>query len=221
MDIVREAFNQLFPEKPYTYSAIIQYSGKFKGYNASISYSKFWKKITLKLSKNWKTVGRDIQIGLVQQLLCRLFKEKRRTTNMDLYNHFMKSVPKTIAKTKSHPILEQSFKKLNDQFFNGLMEQPNLVIGKGITKLGHYELGTDTVSISSSLLDHPELLDYVMYHELLHKKHQFTGSGTQRHTYHSAAFRADERKFPRAQQLEKELSRLVTQRKRSFWQIFG
>ena len=220
MDIVRESFNQLFPEKPYTYSAVIQYSGKFKGYNASISLNKFWKRITLKLSKNWRTVSRDIQLGLVQHLLCRLFKEKKKTMNMDLYVYFIKSIPKTVAKTKSHPVLEQSFMRLNEQFFSGLMDQPNLVIGKGITKLGHYELGTDTVNISGSLLDHSELLDYVMYHELLHKKHQFTGSGT-RHTYHSAAFRAEERKFPRAQQLEKELSRLVTQKKSSFWKLFG
>ena len=221
MDIVREAFNALFPEKPYVYTAGVRYSGRFKGYNARISLSRWQKHITLSLSRQWRTVSRDIQLGLVQHLLCRLFKEKRRTTQMDLYQYFLKSVPRTIAKTKSHPVLEESFSRVNDMLFNGMMDQPNLVVGNGVTKLGHYDLGTDTVSISSILLQHPELMDYVLYHELLHKKHQFTGAGTQRHTYHSAAFREDERKFPRAGQLEKELGRLVAGVKRrslfSWW----
>ncbi len=220
MDLVREAFNTLFPEKPYTYTAVVQYSGKFKGYNARIQLHPLSKRITLKLSKQWRTVSRDIQLGLIQNLLARLFKEKRNTMQMDLYGHFMRAVPRTVAKTKSHPVLEQSFQRINDQFFGSLMDQPNLVIGNGITKLGHYELGTDTVSISTILLDHEHLLDYVMYHELLHKKHQFSGKGGS-HRYHTHAFRQDEQKFPHAEQLEKELSRLVsTHRRKSFWDWF-
>ncbi|MEM4240442.1 MAG: hypothetical protein QXK08_04585, partial [Candidatus Woesearchaeota archaeon] len=138
MDLVREAFNSVFPEKPYVYSAEVRYSGKFRGYNANIRMSRLQKRIVLNLSRQWKTVSRDIQLGLVQHLLCRLFKEKRRTTQMDLYNYFLKSLPRTIAKTKSHPVLEQSFSRVNGRFFNGMIDQPNLVVGNGITKLGSY-----------------------------------------------------------------------------------
>jgi len=220
MDLVREAFNQLFPEKPYPYSAEMRYSGKFKGYNARIQLNKFSKRITLNLSRNWKGVSQDIQLGLVQHLLCRLFKERRHTTQMDLYQYFLKGVPGTIAKTRSHPVLEQSFNRVNDVLFSGLLDQPNFVLGNGVTKLGHYDLGTDTVSISTILLSHPELMDYVMYHELLHKKHQFSGKGGS-HRFHTHAFRQDEKRFPRAAQLEKELSRLVsTVKRRSFWGWF-
>lgn len=222
MDLVREAFNALFPEKPYPYTAAVTYSGKFKGYNASIRLHRLQKHLELKLSRQWRTVSRDIQLGLVQHLLARLFKDSRRTMHTDLYAHFLRAVPRTIAKTKTHPVLAQRFQHLNDQFFNGILEQPNLVLGRGITTLGHYDLGTDTVSISENLLAHPALLDYVLYHELLHKKHQFSGRGIQRHTYHSAAFRDDEHKFPEWRQLETELSRLVAQKKRtSFWGWFG
>jgi hypothetical protein len=220
MDLIREAFNTLYPEKPYAYSSEVRFSGKFKGYNARIQLSRLHRRITLHLSKNWKGVSRDIQIGLAQHLLCRLFRESRKTMHQDLYAHFMRAVPRTIAKTKSHPVLEESFSRVNGQFFNGMMDRPNLVIGKGVTKLGHYELGTDTVSISSILLEHPELMDYVMYHELLHKKHQFSGTG-RRHTYHGAEFRMEERKFPRAAELDRELSRLVAKtRRRSFFNWF-
>ncbi len=220
MDLVREAFNAVFPEKPYAYSAEVRYSGKFRGYNANIRLNKLQKRVILNLSRQWKTVSRDIQLGLVQHLLCRLFKEKRRTTQIDLYNYFLKSVPSTIAKTKSHPVLAESFRRVNDGLFDGLIERPNLVIGNGITKLGSYDLGTDTVSISSILLEHPPLLDYVMYHELLHKKHQFRGAGLRR-TFHSTKFRKDEKSYPNSAALEKELSKLVTRHKRgSFWDWF-
>lgn len=220
MDLVREAFNQLYPEKPYVYSSIVRYSGRFKGYNARISLNRLQKRIMLNASKQWRAVSKDIQLGLVQHLLCRLFKDRRHTMQMDLYAYFMKSVPRTVAKTKSHPVLEESFHRINDQFFGGLMDQPNLVLGQGITKLGHYDLGTDTVSISTILLDHPELMDYVMYHELLHKKHQFSGKGGN-HRFHTHAFRQDEQKFPDAARLEKELSRLSAAKRRSFWDWFS
>ncbi|MEM4240454.1 MAG: hypothetical protein QXK08_04645, partial [Candidatus Woesearchaeota archaeon] len=72
------------------------------------------------------------------------------------------------------------------------------------------------VSISNILLSHPRLLDYVMYHELLHKKHQFKGSGLKR-TFHSSTFRKDEKSYPGSAALEKELSRLVLRAKRSSW----
>ncbi|MEM2916251.1 MAG: hypothetical protein QXT19_02755 [Candidatus Woesearchaeota archaeon] len=220
MDLVREAFNAVFPEKPYAYSAEVRYSGKFRGYNANIRLNKLQKRITLNLSSQWKCVSRDIQLGLVQHLLCRLFREKRRSTQIDLYNYFIKSVPRTIAKTKSHPLLAESFSRVNERFFSGMIDQPNLVVGNGITKLGSYDLGTDTVSISSILLGHPHLLDYVMYHELLHKKHQFQGSGLKR-TFHSSAFREAEKSFPNSAALEKELSKLVMHHKRrSFWDWF-
>jgi hypothetical protein len=220
MDIVREAFNTLFPEKPYAYSAEVNYSGKFRGYNANIRLNRFQKRIVLNLSRQWKTVSRDIQLGLVQHLLCRLFKERRKTTQMDIYNYFLKNIPGTVAKTKAHPVLAESFRRVNDSFFDGLIEQPNLVLGNGVTKLGSYDLGTDTVSISSMLLEHQHLMDYVMYHELLHKKHQFKGAGLRR-TYHSRTFRKDEKSYPNSAQLERELSKLVTRKKQSsFWDWF-
>lgn len=217
MDLLREAFNAVFPEKPYSYTAIVGYSGKFRGYRASIRLNKAAKQIVLRMSKEWQGVNRDIQLGLVQYLLCRLFREKRRTVQMDLYAHFVKSLPGTIVKTRAHPVLMESFRRVNEAMFGGLVEQPNLVLGNGIAKLGHYDMSTDTVSISRVLLEHPRLLDYVMFHELLHKKHKFSGKGL-RHTYHSRAFRNEERTYPDAAVLEKELSMLASRVRKGSWQ---
>jgi len=62
------------------------------------------------------------------------------------------------------------------------------------TQLGHYTYANNTVSISRVLEENDELLDFVVYHELLHKKHKFKHKGT-RSISHTAEFRADEKKF--------------------------
>ena len=64
----------------------------------------------------------------------------------------------------------------------------------------------------SSRRDSPEvsstLVDYVMYHELLHKKHgAILVNG--RRVAHSPAFRDDERRFIGWKQAEDELTRLA------------
>jgi hypothetical protein len=204
MKIIPLAYQQLFDKEiPYEYK--IKYSGRFKGYNANITLHK--NVLTLNLSKNWRGVSRDIQIGLIQELMVKLFKKKKHTLNMDLYNIFLKKVHIAIPKTKSHPLLENSFKRNNSKFFNELMEQPNLVWGVGRRKLGHYDFGTDTILLSKVLRDDQELLDYVMYHEMLHKKHKFSSSKG-RQSYHSKKFRDEEKLFPNAHLLEKRLSRI-------------
>lgn len=207
--IVEKAFISLFPEKECDFIFSLRYSGHFKGFNASVR--RIDKNVVFSLSRNWRSVGEDIKIGLLQSLLCKLFKSKNKTINIDLYNNFLRSVHISIPKTQSHPVLEESFNRVNLQFFNDLMEMPNLVIGKGINKLGHYDYGTDTISISEILLSNSILLDYVMYHEMLHKKHKFDCSSG-RNVHHSRAFRDDESRFPNAVLLEKELQRLVSRK---------
>src|SRR3989338_2672311 len=91
----------------------------------------------------------------------------------------------------------------------GMFLQPNLRLSNGTNRLGTYEYATDTVTLSSILLDDLVLLDYVMYHELLHKKHQFGAKGSCRQLHHSALFKADEEKFPNHASCEKELALLV------------
>ena len=204
-EIIEKAFTGLFPDKKFLYTPILKYSGRFNGYNANARLNKTTKVITFNLSKQWRHVSKEIKIGLMQEIMCKLFKQKKRTTNIDLYNHFMRSVHITVPKTKTHPVLEQSFFRINEMFFDGLMEKSNFVLGKGLRTLGHYDYGTDTITISEHLIEDYELMDYVMYHELLHKKHKFT-SGKR---YHTKAFKEDEAKFPQAELLERRLGRVI------------
>jgi hypothetical protein len=95
--------------------------------------------------------------------------------------------------------LDESFARVNAVYFGGVMPKPTLVWNRTLTarKFGHYQPGRDTVMISVTL-DDPGVpafvVDFVMYHELLHKKHgSMTING--RRLAHSPSFRAQERQF--------------------------
>ena len=217
--IAKEAFEELFPEKNSSnYDFDIIYTNKFKPYNANVRYTK--NSFQFNLSKSWKNVSKEIQIGLLQGLLLRVFKHKNNTLNIDLYNNFMKNLHIVTPKTKSDPVLEESFNKVNEKHFFGLMEMPNLVWHGSIYRLGTYEYGTDTISISKILSADKNLMDYVMYHEMLHKKLKFNCSNGRTH-HHTQEFKEMEAKFENSHVLEEELKALVRQGRRKRFVLFG
>lgn len=214
--MLKQAINELYNEFPYAIK--LKYSAKFKPYRANIRLRE--DKIQLNLSKKWKTVSKEIQIGLIQELLLKILKNKLKplkitTQNIELYNIFMKKLHLGIPKTEIDPTLEQSFNKVNEKYFYGLIEKPNLVWANSSTKLGSYEYGTDTITISRILKDDEEILDYVMYHEMLHKKHKFyTKNGRSYH--HTREFRKKEKEFKNSDMMEKRVNLIVKNRKRKF-----
>ena len=213
--MIEEAFTGLFPDKTFSYTAKIKYSGRFKGYNANVHMNRFTKDLVFNLSKQWRSVDKNIKIGLIQELMCRIFKKKARTTNMDLYNIFIKQAHLAVPKTKTHPILEASFHRINNTFFAGMVDQPNLQISDGKRVLGHYDYGTDTISITKHVIGHEDCLDYVMYHELLHKKLKFKNKNG-RHHHHTPEFKQKEKAFPNSEIIEKKLSKILNSRKNFF-----
>lgn len=213
MNIAEQAFRELFHEKNINdYEFKIKYSGKFKGYNANVRYK--LNSYTFNLSKKWKSISKEIKIGLIQNLLLRIFKTKKTTTNIDLYNLFMKNVHISVPKTITNPILEKSFDRINEKYFYGLIEKPNLKFANSTSKLGSYDYGTDTITISRTLEDQ-ELMDYVMYHEILHKKHKFKEKKG-RNYHHTKPFKTEEKKFENSKEIEEKLKRLTNKRKNLF-----
>lgn len=102
--------------------------------------------------------------------------------------------------------LNQVFDRVNAAYFEGKLPRPRLTWNRTLTyrKLGHYQPATDTVLISISL-DQPEIpdyvIDYVMYHELLHKRLGAQVINGRRYV-HTPAFRQEERKFARYEEAE-------------------
>ncbi|MFT4250035.1 MAG: hypothetical protein ACMXYD_01600 [Candidatus Woesearchaeota archaeon] len=208
MSFVDEAFKELNISS-YTYK--LSYSARFNGYNANIRKTRTH--YDIRLSKIWQSVSEDIQKGCVQSLLLRFHKDQERTQAVLLYNDFLKALTEYAPRKDSDAYLASRFHLLNEEYFSGLMSMPNLEWGSySLTHLGRYEYSTDTVRISTALREDEQLLDYVLYHELLHKKHKFTASkNSTRH--HTKAFREEEALF-KIKDVEKRLSRFVQEKRR-------
>jgi predicted metal-dependent hydrolase len=108
--------------------------------------------------------------------------------------------------------LDAIFEDLNTRFFHGLMARPRMSWSQTKTRriLGHYDPAHNAIIISR-LFDHPAMpryvLEYIVYHEMLHLKHPVKLRGSRR-CVHSAEFQAEEKLFPRVQDAELFLKKL-------------
>ncbi|MBS3136963.1 M48 family metallopeptidase [Candidatus Woesearchaeota archaeon] len=200
----------------------VKYSDKFNKFNANIKYYKANKHIVFHLSRKWEGVSDEIKAGLLQSLAVKLFRRSNflittDTVNIQLYNLFMKNLSAVAERKESDDILIAIYKELNERYFQGLMDMPNLVLGSNtFRKLGCYEYATDTVTISSVLQNAPkELIASVVYHELLHKKHKFNVKNG-KSFHHTPEFKKDETLFENYQQVENQLKKYLSTKKRRF-----
>lgn len=98
--------------------------------------------------------------------------------------------------------LKRIFRQLNRRYFQGRLPMPVLSWSRtrSRTVLGHFDAAHNTI-VLSRLLDSPRvpryLLDYLMYHEMLHLKYpvEVVAATGGRRRFHSRAFRQDERRF--------------------------
>lgn len=218
MNIVEEAFSRLFPGAEFGFVASVKYSGKFKPYNATVR--KTGSSLCFNLSRSWKGTSDEIVIGLIQHLLVKILRKekflatavksshKTASLNMQLYDDFIKGVSEvTVSNGSSDEKLESSFNRVNEKYFFSIIDKPNLAWGSdSFRKLASYDYHTNTITVSSLFREAPErILDYLMYHELLHKKLKFSSSnGRIRH--HNSEFRKIERQFEGYATVEAELN---------------
>ena len=98
--------------------------------------------------------------------------------------------------------LDSIFEELNTRFFHGLMARPRMSWSQSKTRriLGHYDPAHNAIIISR-IFDRPAVpryvLEYIVYHEMLHLKHPVKLRGSRR-CVHSAEFQAEEKLVPRA-----------------------
>jgi hypothetical protein len=108
-------------------------------------------------------------------------------------------IPQNAFSNGETHFLDDSFQRVNEAYFGGKLPKPHLKWSSRITyrKFGHYQWDIDTVMISKTL-DQPQipeyLLDYVMYHELLHKK-MGVKNLKGRKIAHTPEFRSAEKNF--------------------------
>jgi hypothetical protein len=112
--------------------------------------------------------------------------------------------------------LEKIFARLNRRYFDGELEKPVLTWSqrKARSILGHHDAAHDTITVSKALdsREVPEwFVEYIVFHEMLHIKHPARIINGRRY-YHTSAFRAEEQSYPRYQQAQEWLDRVVRKR---------
>jgi hypothetical protein len=111
-----------------------------------------------------------------------------------------------------HYHLEEIFNRLNRRFFAGELARPRLgwSTQRARSILGHYDSAHGAIIISrlfDSLQVPRFLVEYLVFHEMLHIKYPVERDGHRR-VVHSRAFREAEKKFPRYDQAHRRLKSL-------------
>ena len=209
-EFAREAFKEIFG-KNSNYRFYVEY-GRLHDYNAQVV--KVYNNIKFKMSNKWLNVSPMIKKGLFESLLASLFKHSkvfraRRTMSLEIYNNFIKNLDLSSEIRSKDPLLFESFKRVNKAYFNNSLDVPNLRFGRAaFSKLASYNFHTDTVTVSSIFKDSPQdILDLLMYHELLHKKLKFSGVISKQ--FHTRKFRDFERQFKNYDLVDKEMNKFV------------
>ena len=117
-----------------------------------------------------------------------------------------------VARGGAHD-LNEVFERINTVYFQGEIKRPKLFWSKSLTrrKFGHYDWVGDAVMISRTLDDFnvpAYVVEFVMYHELLHKTMGLRWSG-QRQYAHTAEFYREEKRFAHHAAAEAAIKRLA------------
>ncbi len=108
--------------------------------------------------------------------------------------------------------LESIFEDLNARFFGGLLARPRLTWSRSHARhrLGHYDPAHNAIVVSR-IFDDPRVpryvVEYILYHEMLHLKHAVKLRGSRR-CVHTPEFLAEEKLFPSLAKAREFLKRL-------------
>ena len=108
--------------------------------------------------------------------------------------------------------LEEIFDQLNREYFDNRLKRPHLSWSRAASRtlLGHFDTAHNAIIISK-VFDRPQMprfaVEYILYHEMLHLKHPVKHT-RERRCFHSAEFRADEKRFVRFTDAKKLIEKL-------------
>ena len=198
----------------------------FAGLNHTIRIRK--QRVYVRVSDVLRDAPQQVYRALAFMLVSKLYNKRASTEHVKLYRQYAYKPEVLRASDLARQQrgrkrltgsdgftynLDKLFARLNRQYFDNELTKPTLSWSARRTKriLGHHDYVHETIVISRSLDDPqiPEyLISFVMYHEMLHMKHRSRIINGRR-VYHTAAFRADERRFDRYQDAAEELDKLA------------
>lgn len=183
-------------------------------------------KIEVRMSDQLRTAPESVREALAWVLLGKLYRKSIPAEIERRYKTFVNRADVRVRalelrrerghKRLVHPKggvfdLEAIFADLNIRFFEGCLSKPALGWSMRPSRrlLGHYDPAHHAIVISS-IFDTPKtplyVVEYILYHEMLHIKHP-AEYRTERRCVHTPGFRAEEKKFPEYTQAVRYLKR--------------
>ncbi len=185
--------------------------------------------LKVKVSDMLDDAPRKVLFSLARILACKLERNRPRKTDVKIYRLWINSdemdrrhmeAKKARGRKARHAPrgdffdLESLFCKINEEYLEGILAMPTLYWGKRLTKrkYGHYDSSKHAILISKSL-DSKEVpryvVEYVLYHEMLHIIHGSRKTNTRsRSVHHHKDFRDAEKEFRRYDDAERFLKML-------------
>ncbi len=173
-------------------------------------------RVLARVSDILKGSPREVLFALACILVAKLYRQKASKVHERVYREHtldpsIRDASQTVRRRRGYKITSTSrgktydlgvlFSQLNARYFSGGLERPTLSWSRRKTRriLGHHDHVHNAIIISTTLDNAaipPFVVEYVLYHEMLHVKHPArVVSG--RTVYHGRAFRDDERLFER------------------------
>jgi hypothetical protein len=170
-----------------------------------------------------------IQEALASILISKLFRKEPERQALARYRRYleraeMRRVLHLVKQERGRKLLREAegavydlcgiFEDLNLRYFHGLMARPNLgwSLRPSRTVLGHYDPSHNAI-VLSSLLDCVEapriVVEYVMFHEMLHLRFPTQHRPGRRRCVHTPEFKAAEKEFEGYEAGRKELRRFL------------
>lgn len=171
-------------------------------------------RIFVRIAEIFRAAPLDVQDALAWILVAKLLRKKVSPAALETYNQYLQTDEiqrKTLEsrKLRGRKIvttakgefydLDEIFERMNRIYFQNSLPKPTLTWSaqKTFQRLGHHDSTHETLVISKSLDDKkvPKfVVDFVVYHEMLHIKHPTVYRNGRRYN-HTPAFRLDEEKF--------------------------
>jgi predicted metal-dependent hydrolase len=221
--IFQEAYRDLRPQAPLPDLAVEFYS--FANINNTIRLRQG--RLLVRISDLLEGAPEPVIRALAHILLAKMYRRAIERTQAVRYRRYVSSHEirrqahvvrqlrgrKRLRTAQGHCYdLEAVFDQLNAKFFHGLLGRPCMSWSQNGARsmLGHYDPAHNAIIISR-VFDHPSVpryvVEYIVYHEMLHLKHPVTVRGGRR-CVHPAEFRAEEKLFPHLQDAKKFLKRI-------------
>lgn len=218
-----EYLAKIFPAiQPRNYSSRIQIDSYYSGYLFRNRQKN--NKVFLEINEGFISAPKDIKCLILEAALKRRTKKRiqaiKSYTSSPEYIQIQTTLQDNhggnkVAGQGNHYDLASIFAELNKDYFQEELEQPRLLWSSrnSVRRLGTYQPESDTITISKRLdsQDIPQyLVEFVLYHEMQHKKIGLREVNGRRYA-HTSAFRKAEKQFAQYQEAEEFIKKLNQQ----------